>query len=223
MPRQNVNDLLAFRVVAQERSFTRAAAQLGVSPSALSHALRALEERLGLRLLTRTTRSVVPTVAGERLLGAIGPLFDGIDTELAALNELRDKPAGLIRITTGIHPAETRSPACPAPFAARLSGHTGRARRAGGLYRHRRRTVRRRRAPGRDYRAGHGGGADRPRHAHGGRGLTRPISPPTKRPPRRRIWHGINASICAFPRMEASTPGSLNTAVARSMCGSRDS
>jgi DNA-binding transcriptional LysR family regulator len=107
MPRQNVNDLLAFRAVAQERSFTRAAAQLGVSPSALSHAMRALEERLGLRLLTRTTRSVVPTVAGERLLGAIGPLFDGIETELAALNELRDKPAGLIRITTGIHPAET--------------------------------------------------------------------------------------------------------------------
>jgi DNA-binding transcriptional LysR family regulator len=107
MPRQNINDLLAFRAVAQQRSFTRAAAQMGVSPSALSHAIRALEERLGLRLLTRTTRSVVPTVAGERLLGAIGPLFDGIESELAALNELRDKPAGLIRITTGSHPADT--------------------------------------------------------------------------------------------------------------------
>ncbi len=94
MPRQNINALLAFRAVAQARSFTRAAAQIGVSPSALSHTIRALEERLGLRLLTRTTRSVVPSEAGERLLGAIGPHFDGIEAELAALSELRDKPAG---------------------------------------------------------------------------------------------------------------------------------
>ena len=106
MPRQNVSDLLAFRAIAEARSFTRAAAQMGVSASALSHAIRGLEARLGLRLLTRTTRSVVPTEAGERLLGAIGPLFDGIESELAALNELRDKPAGLIRITTGIHAAD---------------------------------------------------------------------------------------------------------------------
>ena len=107
MARQNINDLLAFRAVARERSFTRAAAQIGVSPSALSHALRALEERLGVRLLTRTTRSVAPTEAGERLLAAIGPHFDGIEAELAALSELRDKPAGTIRITTGIDAAET--------------------------------------------------------------------------------------------------------------------
>ena len=106
MPRQNINALLAFRAVAQARSFTRAAAQIGVSPSALSHTIRALEEQLGLRLLTRTTRSVVPSEAGERLLGAIGPHFDGIEAELAALSELRDKPAGSIRITTGIHAAE---------------------------------------------------------------------------------------------------------------------
>src|SRR6202046_5716289 len=106
MPRQNINSLLAFRAVALERSFTRAAAQIGVSPSALSHTIRALEERLGLRLLTRTTRSVVPSDAGERLLGAIGPHFDGIEAELAALNELRDKPAGSIRITTGVHAAQ---------------------------------------------------------------------------------------------------------------------
>ena len=85
MPRQNVSDLLAFRAVARERSFTRAAAQIGVSTSALSHTIRGLEERLGIRLLTRTTRSVVPTEAGERLLGAIGPHFDGIEAELAAL------------------------------------------------------------------------------------------------------------------------------------------
>lgn len=107
MPRQTINDLLAFRAVARERSFTRAAAQIGVSRSALSHTIRGLEERLGVRLLTRTTRSVAPTEAGERLLGAIGPHFDGIETELAALSALRDKPAGTIRITTGIHAAET--------------------------------------------------------------------------------------------------------------------
>jgi len=107
MPRQNINDLLGLRAVARERSFTRAAAQIGVSPSALSHRVRALEERLGVRLLTRTTRSVAPTEAGERLLSAIGPHFDQIEAELDALNELRDKPAGTIRITTGIDAAQT--------------------------------------------------------------------------------------------------------------------
>jgi DNA-binding transcriptional LysR family regulator len=107
MPRHNVNDLLAFIAVAKERSFTRAAAKLGVSPSALSHTLRELEERLGLRLLTRTTRSVAPTEAGERLLRTVEPRFDEIDAELAALSELREKPAGTIRITTGEHASET--------------------------------------------------------------------------------------------------------------------
>lgn len=107
MPRQNVNDLTAFLAVAREQSFTRAAAQIGVSPSALSHTVRGLEERLGVRLLTRTTRSVAPTQAGERLLATIGPHFDGIERELAALSELRDKPAGTIRITTGIDAAQT--------------------------------------------------------------------------------------------------------------------
>jgi DNA-binding transcriptional LysR family regulator len=106
MPRANINDLLAFLAVAKERSFTRAAAKLGVSQSALSHTVRGLEERLGLRLLTRTTRSVAPTEAGERLLHNLGPRFDEIDAELAALSELRDKPAGTIRITTGEHAAE---------------------------------------------------------------------------------------------------------------------
>ena len=107
MPRQNINDLLAFRAVARERSFTRAAAQIGVSPSALSHRIRGLEERLGVRLLTRTTRSVSLTQAGERLLGSIAPHFDGIEAAVGALSELRDKPAGLIRITTGIDAAKT--------------------------------------------------------------------------------------------------------------------
>jgi DNA-binding transcriptional LysR family regulator len=107
MPRRNINDLLAFRAVARERSFTRAAAQLGVSPSALSHTIRSLEERLGVRLLTRTTRSVALTQTGERLLASIAPHFDGIEAALGALGELRDRPAGLIRITTGIDAAQT--------------------------------------------------------------------------------------------------------------------
>ncbi|OWJ59080.1 LysR family transcriptional regulator [Inquilinus limosus] len=107
MPRESLNDLLAFLAVARERSFTRAAAQLGVSQSALSHTIRGLEERLGLRLLTRTTRSVAPTEAGERLLRSIGPRFEEIDAELAALSALRDKPAGTVRITAGEHSADT--------------------------------------------------------------------------------------------------------------------
>lgn len=107
MARDNYSDLLAFLAVARERSFTKAAAKLGVSQSALSQTIRALEERLGLRLLTRTTRSVSPTEAGERLRRTIGPRFEEIEAELAALNELRDKPAGSIRITTGEHAAST--------------------------------------------------------------------------------------------------------------------
>src|SRR6058998_1354279 len=107
MPRQNVNDLLAFLAVARERSFTKAAAKVGVSQSALSHTIRTLEARLGLRLLTRTTRSVSVTEAGERLLNSIGPHFDEIEIEIAALSRMRDKPAGTVRITTVEHAAET--------------------------------------------------------------------------------------------------------------------
>jgi DNA-binding transcriptional LysR family regulator len=101
MARRNLNDLLAFVTVAREGSFTRAAATLGVTQSALSQAVRGLEERLRIRLLTRTTRSVAPTVAGERLARAIGHRFDEIEAELDALTELRDKPAGTVRITSG--------------------------------------------------------------------------------------------------------------------------
>ncbi len=100
---RNLNDLLAFVAVAKERSFTRAAARLGVSQSALSHTVRGLEERLGLRLLTRTTRSVAPTEAGDRLLRVVGPRLDEIATEMAALSEFRDKPSGTIRITAHDH------------------------------------------------------------------------------------------------------------------------
>src|SRR6266566_2800682 len=106
MNRENDSDLLAFLAVARERSFTRAAAKLGMSQSALSQIVRNLEERLGVRLLSRTTRSVAPTQAGERLLRTIAPKFDEMDVELAALSELREKPAGTIRITATEHAAD---------------------------------------------------------------------------------------------------------------------
>ncbi|TWF58352.1 LysR family transcriptional regulator [Neorhizobium alkalisoli] len=105
MPQENFNDLVAFITVANEGSFTKAAAKLGVSQSALSQTVRSLEERIGIRLLTRTTRSVSPTVAGERLLQTAGPRFEEIQSELSALKEMRDTPAGKIRITAGEHPA----------------------------------------------------------------------------------------------------------------------
>jgi DNA-binding transcriptional LysR family regulator len=101
----NFNDLAAFAAVARERSFTKAGAKLGVSQSALSQTIKGLEERLQLRLLTRTTRSVAPTEAGLRLLQTIAPRFEEIEAELAALGELRGKPTGTIRITAGEHPA----------------------------------------------------------------------------------------------------------------------
>src|SRR5260221_1915612 len=107
MPRQAPNDLAAFLAVARERSFTRAAVKLDVSRSALSHAMRGLEERLGVRLLTRTTRSVTPTEAGERLLRTVGPRFDEIEAELVSLSELRDQPAGTVRLTATEHGPRT--------------------------------------------------------------------------------------------------------------------
>jgi DNA-binding transcriptional LysR family regulator len=116
MARASVNDLIAFLAVARERSFTRAAAQLGVSQPALSHTIRMLEARLGMRLLTRNTRSVAPTEAGERLLQTVGPHFDGIESGLAALTAMRDKPSGNLRITSVEHASDT----ILAPALARL-------------------------------------------------------------------------------------------------------
>jgi len=106
MDRDNASDLLAFLAVARERSFTRAAAKLGMSQPALSQIVRALEERLGVRLLSRTTRSVAPTQAGERLLNTIAPRFDEMDAELAKLGELRETPAGTIRVTSTEYAAD---------------------------------------------------------------------------------------------------------------------
>lgn len=107
MPKKNFNDLLAFVTVAREGSFTKAAAELGVSQSALSHTMRGLEERLGVRLLTRTTRSISTTEAGERLFQSLAPRFEEIEAELTAVNEFRDKPAGTIRISAAEHAAIT--------------------------------------------------------------------------------------------------------------------
>jgi DNA-binding transcriptional LysR family regulator len=99
MPRTSTDDLAVFVAVGREGNFTRAAAKLGVSPSAVSQTMRALEERLGVRLVARTTRSVTLTTAGEQLLASMGPMLDAIDAELANLTKLRDKPAGTVRIT----------------------------------------------------------------------------------------------------------------------------
>lgn len=104
---QGFDELAAFAAVARERSFTRAGARLGVSPSALSQTVKALEARLGVRLLARTTRSVAPTEAGERLLQTVAPRFEEIEQALAALREMRERPAGAIRITAGEHAART--------------------------------------------------------------------------------------------------------------------
>jgi len=116
MARETVTDLIALLAVARERNFTRAAAQLGVSQPALSRTIRALEARLGLRLLTRSTRSVALTEAGERLVQTVGPHYDGIDAALAALTAMREKPAGSLRITSVEHASDT----ILAPAVARL-------------------------------------------------------------------------------------------------------
>lgn len=107
MQREDLVDLNAFMAVAEEKSFTRAAAKLGTSQSALSHTLRRLETRLGVRLLTRTTRSVAPTTAGERLLATLAPALETIDAQLSSLSDMREKPAGTVRITISKHAADT--------------------------------------------------------------------------------------------------------------------
>ena len=119
MHRETLSDLVAFLAVAREGSFTRAAVKLGLSQSALSHIIRGLEARMGLRLLARTTRSVAPTAAGARLLATLGPRLDEIDAELLALADLRDRPAGTIRLTCGDNAADSAIlPKLPAFLAA---------------------------------------------------------------------------------------------------------
>ncbi|MCX8279167.1 LysR family transcriptional regulator [Phyllobacterium sp. 0TCS1.6C] len=107
MQREELGDLMAFLAVAEEKSFTKAAARLGTSQSSLSLIIKRLEARLGVRLLTRTTRSVAPTAAGEQLFSTLAPAFGTIDAQLSALSEFRDKPAGSFRITAGQHAIDT--------------------------------------------------------------------------------------------------------------------
>ncbi len=115
MKRDQLADLSAFATVAEERSFTRAAVRLGMSPSALSHSMKSLETRLGVRLLTRTTRSVAPTEAGERLLEAVVPAFGSVSAALQQLSEARDVPAGTVRVTAVKHAARSvLAPVLPA-------------------------------------------------------------------------------------------------------------
>ena len=157
MQRDEAGELLAFMAVAEEASFTRAAAKLATSQSALSHTVRRLETRLGLRLLARTTRSVALTEAGERLLRTIAPAFATIDGGVASLSELREKPAGTIRMTTSEHAAHTVLWPVLRPLLRDypdLDGHCDRA-------------LRRWRPPWRVNRQGYDSRPDRPRAKDG--------------------------------------------------------
>ena len=169
MRRQDINDLLAFLAIAREGSFTKAAAKLGVSQSALSHTMRGLEERLGVRLLTRTTRKVSATAAGERLLRNLGPRFEEIEAELDALSELREKPAGTIRITAGEHAAVAVLEPALGKSSSGLPGHQRRNHRRLWADRHRCRALRCGCAAWRAGRQRHDRGAHRAGHAHGRR------------------------------------------------------
>ena len=170
MQRGSLDDLRALVAVARERSFTKAAAKLGVSQSALSQTIRELEARLGVRLLTRTTRSVSPTVAGERLLQTVAPRFEEIEAELAAIRELREKPAGTIRITATEYAAD----AILLPKLAKLLPKYPDIKVEividYGLTDIVAQRYRRRRAKWRASRKGHDRGTYRAGHAHGGRG-----------------------------------------------------
>jgi DNA-binding transcriptional LysR family regulator len=123
MLKENFNELQIFLVVARERSFTKAAGKLGVSQSALSHAIKALEERLNIRLLTRTTRSVAPTQAGERIIACLEPRLAEIEHELQTLLQLNGTPSGNIRISAGEHAAQKRALAKAEAFFAGISGY----------------------------------------------------------------------------------------------------
>ena len=197
MPGGNLNDLLAFLAVARERSFTKAAAQLGVSQSALSQTIRQLEERLGLRLLTRTTRSVSPTEAGERLLRSVGPRLDEIEDEIEALSELREKPAGTIRITATDYAIRSCALAEAGEVPAQVSGHQGRDEHRLRPDRHCRPGFRCRRASRGTGCKGHDLRADRAGHPLCSDWLTVLLPEAARSPKRLRIWSTTPASTCA--------------------------
>lgn len=206
MYRGKLNDLLAFLAVARERSLTKAAAKLGVSQSALGHTIRGLEEQLGLRLLTRTTRSVAPTEAGERLLNAIGPRFEEIDAEWRRwVNFARNRRdgSGLQRPITLSRPALAEAD----QILGALSGSAGRANYRLWVDRHRDRAVRRRRTHRRADCQRYGCRAHRAGHSHcGGRVPAYFETRPDQK--HRRSWSITTALICACRREEDFMPGS---------------
>ena len=128
MPKDNLTDIRTFIAVAREGSFTKAAAKYGVSQSAVSYSVRMLEERLGMRLLARTTRSVSPTEAGQRLIDRLAPMFEDIEGELVAMTELREKPAGTVRINSVEHASEAILWPALRPCDGHLSRHQHRDR-----------------------------------------------------------------------------------------------
>lgn len=165
MQREELGDLLAFLAVAEEESFTKAAARLGTSQSSLSLIIKRLEARLGVRLLTRTTRSVAPTEAGEQLFSTLAPAFGTIEAQLSALSEFRDKPAGNFRITAGQHSIDTILWPKLSAFLLAYPDQ-GRARRRVGADGHRGRAVRCRSPAGRPSREGYDRGPYRAARAY---------------------------------------------------------
>ena len=219
MTRAPLADLNAFMAVARERSFTRAAAHLGVSASALSQTIRGLEERLGMRLLTRTTRSVALTEAGERLIATVGPHLEGIETGLAALSELRDKPAGTIRITAVDHAAETILWR-PFQIPIRLSRCPCRAHRRQHLEGHCQRTFRCWHPHGPASCTRHDCGPDRSRHPDGrrrnGRIFRQPRQTEGAAGSRRPHLHQH-----AYANLGRRVPGNPRRSLVKSLCGWR--
>ena len=220
MRREDLADLHAFLAVLEDRSFTRAAARLGVSQSSLSHTIRRLETRLGVRLITRTTRSVAPTQAGERLLNVLRPALE--------LDRRRDRGAGRSAREAGRNDQDQHfracgacaSLACSRKTAPRLSRHPRGTRPRLRLHGHRGRALRRRRAARGGAGQGHDRRQDRPRPPDGGGRFARPISQAGPSRGRRRISRTTAASICASAA-ETCTPGSSRRTVTSFASGSR--
>ena len=221
MQRGNLDDLSAFLIVAREGSFTKAAAKLGVSQSALSYTIKELEARLKLRLLTRTTRSVSPTAAGERLLRNVGPRLEEIEAELAALSELREKPSGTIRITATEYATSAVLLPKLVKFLRDLSGHQGRDHQRLRPDRYRRPALRCRRSGWRASGERHDRRAHRPRCRMAVVGTPSYFREIGESRRSRRSWSSTTASICGCRPMAGCTRGSSKRDRANSRCGSK--
>ena len=204
------NDLSAFAAVAREKSFTRAAAKLRVSPSALSQTIRNLEERLGLRLLTRTTRSVSCTEAGERLLRTVAPRARGNRAGDSRPERAARQAGGELADNGGRTPCDQHSAAGAQEIPFRLSRHQGRDHHRLRTDRYSRRGIRRRRPHGRAGRKGHDRRPDRAADAHGDRRLAWIFRALSLALGPRKTWQATTASMCGFPPMAACSPGAWN-------------